>query len=163
MLGAIAGDIIGSVWEGQPRNRRDAPLFTPRSTFTDDTVRTIAVADWILGGADTNIIDDEISGRFGYDLPLSPDAIRRTHICDLTSAGTLPVALSCALHARDFEDAMRNAIWLGGVADTIACIAGAVAEPLFGLPSEVEVEARVHIDSPLRAVADQSAARYGAG
>jgi len=256
VLGAVAGDIIGSVWEGRLRNHRDAPLFTPRSTFTDDTVCTIAVANWILGGAgedlaaimrgwvrrypgagygmmfinwaisgrqgpygswgngsamraapcgwagrdeaevlnlaarsaaithdhpdgvkgaeaialavflarnaaDKNSIRDEISGRFGYDLSRGPDAIRLTHVIDLSSAGTLPVALSCALHARDFEDAMRNAIWLGGDTDTIACIAGALAEPLFGLPPEIESEARRHLDAPLRAVADRFAARYG--
>jgi ADP-ribosylglycohydrolase len=258
MLGAVAGDIIGSVWEGQLRNRSDAPLFTTRSTFTDDTVCTIAIADWILGGAGDDLatimrgwvrrypgagygrffvgwavsdthgpygswgngsamraapcgwagrddaevlnlaarsarithdhpegvkgaealalaiflarrgarnddVREEISGRFGYDLTRGPDAIRATHTCDVSAAGTLPVALSCALHAVDFEDAMRNAIWLGGDTDTIACIAGAVAEALLGLPPAIEREARKRLDGPLRTVADQFAARFGRG
>lgn len=256
MLGAIAGDMIGSVWEGQLRNRKDAPLFTTRSTFTDDTVCTIAVADWILngtgddlapimrswvrrypgagyggffvgwaisetqgpygswgngsamraapcgcaghdaaevldlaarsarithdhpegvkgaealalavflarGGAGGDVVRGEISAQFGYDLTRSPDAIRPTHTFDVSAAGTLPVALSCALHAVDFEDTMRNAIWLGGDTDTIACIAGAVAEALHGLPPDIERETMKRLDGPLRVVVDRFAARYG--
>ncbi|MBS0013678.1 MAG: ADP-ribosylglycohydrolase family protein, partial [Desulfobacterales bacterium] len=52
MLGAIAGDIIGSVYEGRGMKSRDFPLFSRDSTFTDDTVLTVAVADAILTGAD---------------------------------------------------------------------------------------------------------------
>ena len=52
MLGAIAGDIIGSVYETRPIKTTEFPLFVARSTFTDDTVLTIAVADAILTGLD---------------------------------------------------------------------------------------------------------------
>lgn len=48
MLGAIAGDIIGSVYEWNNIKRTDFELFNDRSTFTDDTVLTVAVADCIL-------------------------------------------------------------------------------------------------------------------
>jgi len=48
MLGAVVGDIIGSVYEFNNTHRYDFELFTPRSTFTDDTVLTVAVADCIL-------------------------------------------------------------------------------------------------------------------
>jgi ADP-ribosylglycohydrolase len=52
MLGSIAGDIIGSVYEGTGIKTRDFPLFTSASTFTDDTVLTVAVADVLLKGGD---------------------------------------------------------------------------------------------------------------
>lgn len=52
MLGAIAGDIIGSVHEHAGTKTKKFPLFTPRSNFTDDTVLTIAVADALLHGRD---------------------------------------------------------------------------------------------------------------
>jgi ADP-ribosylglycohydrolase len=52
MLGAIAGDIIGSVYEFGCMKSTDFPLFSPESTFTDDTVLTVAVADSILHGKD---------------------------------------------------------------------------------------------------------------
>jgi len=50
MLGAIAGDIIGSVYEARPIKTTDFPLFNPRCRFTDDTVLTVAVADALLQG-----------------------------------------------------------------------------------------------------------------
>ena len=52
MLGTIAGDIIGSVYESGWMKSTDFPLFSPESTFTDDTVLTVAVADRILHGKD---------------------------------------------------------------------------------------------------------------
>lgn len=52
MIGAIAGDIIGSVYEGFPIKTTEFELFTSNSRFTDDTVLTVAVADCILNGKD---------------------------------------------------------------------------------------------------------------
>ncbi|MFQ5444589.1 MAG: ADP-ribosylglycohydrolase family protein, partial [Nitrospinales bacterium] len=52
MLGAIAGDIIGSVYESNNIKTTDFPLFSAHSTFTDDTVLTVALADSILSKAD---------------------------------------------------------------------------------------------------------------
>lgn len=51
MIGAIAGDIIGSVYEARPIKTTDFPLFQETSTFTDDTVLTVAIAHSILAGA----------------------------------------------------------------------------------------------------------------
>src|ERR1041385_7016782 len=50
MIGAIAGDFIGSVYEAGNMKRTDFPLFQPRCRFTDDTVLTVALADSILTG-----------------------------------------------------------------------------------------------------------------
>ncbi len=57
MIGAIAGDIIGSVYEFDNYRRTDFPLFDPRCTFTDDTVLTVAVAgaERYLRSAETEI------------------------------------------------------------------------------------------------------------
>ena len=52
MLGAIAGDIIGSIYEAAPIKTKDFPLFGPGVTFTDDTVCTVAVADALMQGGD---------------------------------------------------------------------------------------------------------------
>jgi ADP-ribosylglycohydrolase len=52
MLGAIAGDVIGSVYEANPIKTTDFPLFTKYSRFTDDTVLTMATAQAVLGGLD---------------------------------------------------------------------------------------------------------------
>jgi len=50
MIGAIAGDIIGSVYENCPIKIKEFPLFQPKSRFTDDSVLTVAVADAIILG-----------------------------------------------------------------------------------------------------------------
>ncbi len=50
MIGAIAGDIIGSVYEHNGIKTKDFPLFHPECRFTDDTVLTVAIADAILSG-----------------------------------------------------------------------------------------------------------------
>ncbi len=50
MIGAIAGDIIGSVYEHRPIKTKDFPLFDDRCAFTDDSVLTIAVAEAVLSG-----------------------------------------------------------------------------------------------------------------
>jgi ADP-ribosylglycohydrolase len=52
MLGAITGDIIGSVYEHFRTKRKDFRLFLPVSFFTDDTVLSVAVAEALLNGAD---------------------------------------------------------------------------------------------------------------
>jgi ADP-ribosylglycohydrolase len=52
LCGAIAGDIIGSVYEFEAQKETDFPLFRNSSTFTDDTIMTVANADWLLGGDD---------------------------------------------------------------------------------------------------------------
>lgn len=221
MLGAIAGDIIGSVYENFRIKRKDFRLFTPISTFTDDTVLTVAVADAILTsrsygavikayarryplrgygprfllwmaspvvkpyrsfgngsamrvsavahafqsetevlthaqqtaecthnhpegikgaqatalavflarqGADKESIRKTISERFGYDLSRTIDEIRPTYKFDITCQGSVPEAICAFLDSTSFEDAIRNAVSLGGDADTQAAIAGAIAE-----------------------------------
>lgn len=52
MIGAIAGDIIGSIYEFDNIKTKDFPLFSKESSYTDDSIMTIAVADWLLHGGD---------------------------------------------------------------------------------------------------------------
>ena len=53
----------------------------------------------------------------------------------------MPEAITCALESGSFEDAIRNAISLGGDSDTLAAIAGPIAEALHGIPDEMRVVA----------------------
>ena len=52
MLGALVGDIVGSVYEWDNHRSKDFPLFSPKSSFTDDSVLTVALADVVLNGGD---------------------------------------------------------------------------------------------------------------
>lgn len=232
MLGAIAGDVIGSVFEHQPLKSKEFPLFSPQSRFTDDTVLTVATAFAILNGMDygqaykrfarmypwagygatffqwvqsensepynswgngsamrvspvgfafgsieevldqarksaevthnhpegvkgaqatalavflarqghnKKIIRLEIARRFGYDLNRSLDRIRPAYGFDVSCQGSVPEALICFFESTDYEDAVRNAVALGGDSDTLACIAGGVAQAYYReIPRSIE-------------------------
>lgn len=65
MTGAIAGDIIGSVYEFDNIKTTDFPLFTNESDYTDDTIMTVAVTDWLLNGGDLA----KVMQRYGREYP----------------------------------------------------------------------------------------------
>ncbi|MCX7031081.1 MAG: ADP-ribosylglycohydrolase family protein, partial [Spirochaetes bacterium] len=66
-----------------------------------------------------------------YDLSRSLDAIREHHGFDVTCQGTVPPAIIAFLESRSYEDAVRKAVFLGGDSDTLACIAGSIAEAFY--------------------------------
>lgn len=221
LLGAIGGDIIGSVYEFNNIKTKDFPLFTPESTFTDDTIMTIATADAILSrcsyqkkylewgwkypnprggygasfkrwlqskkpepynswgngaamrvapiglfyrdidrvwgeaadsaecthnhkegfrgaiavagavfGANTGYTKEEIRAAVefaGYDVSRTLDEIRPDHQFDESCMDAVPVAFRAFYEATDYEDAIRNAVSVGGDSDTIAAITGGIA------------------------------------
>jgi ADP-ribosylglycohydrolase len=225
LTGAAGGDIIGSVYEARSTKRKDFPLFSPASSFTDDTVLTFAVADALVHGrdmADTlrqysrkwpdrgyggnysrwfrmddaepynsfgngsamrvssagvlarnldealamaeksarvthdhpegikgaqavaagvflslrgdsrDSIKKYIEDTFNYDLDRTLDEIRPGYRFDVTCQGSVPEAIIAFLESGDYEDAVRNAVSLGGDSDTQACIAGALAAAWYG-------------------------------
>ncbi len=215
MLGAIVGDIVGSVYEFDNHKSKDFPLFRQDSKFTDDTILTIATADVLMSGSDGNYdfaakyreydkkypssygnrfqdwIDEVITGPYGsfgngsamrvspiawyfddrervlevakasaevthdhpegikgaqatalailyaregkeperiardieqmfdYDLSTPVDVLRETYQYNETCQGTVPEAIRCFMEAEDFEDAIPNAISIGGDSDTL--------------------------------------------
>lgn len=225
MLGAIAGDIIGSIYEVIPMKRKDFKLFSLGSHFSDDTVLTYAVAKSILTGTSyaSNFkkcfwryplagfgqrftcwamsnqkegyngwgngaamrvspiawayndletvlkeaerctvtthnhpegikgaqataaaiflarnnktkaeIRDYIEQNFNYDLRRTLDEIRPKYKFEVSCQKSVPEAIIAFLESTDFEDAIRNAVSLGGDSDTIAAITGSIAEALYG-------------------------------
>ncbi len=254
MIGAIAGDIIGSIYEQCPIKTKDFELFDPRCRFTDDTVLTVAVAHAILTGrtyrqailelgrrypragfggsfirwlgsdnpqpynswgngsamrvspvgfafateqevlaeacksaqishnhpegikgaqatalaiflARTGHARDEIrsmiSGRFGYDLDRTVDDIRPAYSFDISCQGTVPEAIIAFLDSDSYEDAVRNAVSLGGDSDTLACIAGGMAEAFYeGVPGFIEAQARAALPPDLLRIADQFRSKF---
>lgn len=256
MLGAIIGDIVGSVYEFNNYRAKDfTPFFHRRAFYTDDTVCTIAVADalinerhpgvalkdwgqrywenggwggrfavWLAsaslepygsygngaamrvapagllagsieeavelsdrvtgathnhpeglkGGAATAcaivlarqrqspmVIREFIAREFGYDMDRTVDGIRPAYVFNETCQRTVPEALICALEASDFEDAIRNAISIGGDSDTVGAIAGGVAEALFGIPEDVAGDAWRRLPDDMRTMLTDLYARAG--
>ena len=76
-----------------------------------------------------------------YYLPVL-DEIREKYRFDVSCMGTMPVALSAFFESIDFEDAIRNAISIGGDSDTISAITGAIAEAFYGVPDDLWQKAR---------------------
>ncbi|HEX9582985.1 MAG TPA: ADP-ribosylglycohydrolase family protein [Gammaproteobacteria bacterium] len=257
MFGAIAGDVIGSVYEGRPIKTRDFELFSRRSTFTDDTVLTIGTADALMhaksyvsvyheyyarypgagygahfadwaenrrtrpygsygnGAAmrvspvawardDLQSVLDEarasaavthdhpeglkgamataaavflarerqsksdiaryLTETFGYALDRKLADIRPDYRFDVSCQGSVPESIICFLEADDYEGALRNAVSLGGDADTMACIAGGIAEAFFrGVPGPILEEVRRRLDPGLLAVTDRFRDRFCQG
>jgi len=257
MIGAIAGDIIGSVHEFGRSRSKDFPLFGPESEFTDDTVLTVAVAKAILTGGDyrqavldfgrrypdanygirfaewlrspdpkpynswgngsamrvspvgfafqtvddvlreaartaefthdhpegikgaqaaalavflartareKDVIRKEIASRFGYDLNRTVDEIRPTYGFDESCQRTVPEAIVAFLDSASYEDAVRNAVSLGGDSDTLACITGGIAEAFYGSGAPaIRQKVREILTPELWGITETFCAKYGLG
>jgi ADP-ribosylglycohydrolase len=257
MIGAIAGDIIGSVFEASPIKTTNFLLFNPDCTFTDDTVLTVALADSVLTGAgyveklheyyrryphagyggsfirwaatrsrepycswgngsamrvspvgfaydsldevldqakrsaavthnhpegikgaqataaaiflaraghSKEQIKEYVERTFGYNLSRRLIDIRYNYYFDVSCQGSVPESIIAFLESSDYEDAVRRAISLGGDADTMACIAGGIAQAFYrGVPEPIKQEALARLDDHLRTVVQEFTARYGCG
>lgn len=138
------GDIVGSPYEFDHNNykHKDFPLLSEKSHFTDDTVMTVAVAVIFLArtGHSKPEIKQYVEQTFGYDLNRTCDEIRPTYHHVETCQETVPEAIIAFLESVSFEDALRNAVSLGGDSDTLACITGGIAEAFYGMPQELRDE-----------------------
>lgn len=257
MIGAIAGDIIGSVHEGADTKTKDFPLFDEYCRFTDDSVLTAAVAAQFLHGRDyvdlfheyfhaypqagygwsfirwansrqrepynswgngsamrvspigfacgsldevmaearksaevthnhaegirgaqaTAVaiylarigqdkfdIKTHLESEFGYQLSDKLDDIRNDYAFDVSCQGSVPQSIIAFLESHSYEDAVRNAISLGGDADTMACIAGGIAEAFYGgVPEAIRNQAFELLDERLQGIVVQFNAKFGSG
>jgi ADP-ribosylglycohydrolase len=77
-------------------------------------------------------IRDYIEQNFNYDLRRTLDEIRPNYKFEVSCQKSVPEAIIAFLESTDFEDAIRNAVFLGGDSDTIACITGSIAEAFYG-------------------------------
>ena len=105
--------------------------------------RATVHAIWLaLNGGDPATIRATIAAEYAYDLTRTVDEIRPGYAFNETCQETVPESITCALESASFEDAIRNAVSLGGDSDTVAAIAGPIAEALHGIPGEIKAQAR---------------------
>ena len=97
-------------------------------------------------------IKERIEQEYGYNLSQSLDEIRPSYRFNETCQDTVPQAIIAFLESRDFEDAIRNAISLGGDSDTLAAITGSIAEAAYGIPEWVTEKVYTYLDEPLKDV-----------
>ena len=249
MIGAIIGDVIGSVYEFNNHRSKEFPLFQASSDFTDDSVLTFATAKVLLDGmdyaatyqqfarayphrgyggrfsrwiklddpkpydsfgngsamriapigfafadAETTLeeakrsaevthnhpegikgaqavalaiwmarkgegkaaIQRAIEKQFGYDLNRDCDFIRQVNKFDETCQGSVPEAITCFLESTDFEDCIRLSISIGGDSDTIACIAGGIAQAYYrDIPNWIITETRARLPQEFLVILDR--------
>ncbi|WP_297981624.1 ADP-ribosylglycohydrolase family protein [uncultured Methanobrevibacter sp.] len=243
IIGTIAGDIIGSIYEFNSIKSKEFPLFKKYSTFTDDTVMTLAIADWLVEdknskdvliqklkeygrnypnagyggmfkewvmmenpepygswangsamrvspvawvgesleevqklarisaevthnhpegikgalatadaiylariGAKKDEIADHVEINYNYDLSRTLDDIRLNYRFDVSCAGSVPESIICFLEAKDYEDTIRNAVSLGGDADTQAAIAGSIAAAYWDVSKNIAYKSIHRLD-----------------
>jgi len=249
MIGAIAGDIIGSVYEWNRIKTKQFNLFSPNCYFTDDSVLTIALADAILNDEDYGVtmksyyrryplagygglfhqwarsreikpynswgngaamrispvgfafksleevltkakqyteithnhpegikgaqatasaiylartgktkkeIRSFIEKSFGYNLSMTLDEIIPFYGFDESCQGTVPQAITAFLESEDFEDAIRDAISLGGDSDTLACITGGIGQAFYGgVPGFITQKVMEILDKDMRKITSE--------
>ena len=91
-----------------------------------------------------------VEQTFGYDLSRTCDEIRPGYRHVETCQETVPEAIIAFLESVSFEDALRNAVSLGGDSDTLACITGGIAEAFYGMPQELRDETLKRLPEDIR-------------
>ena len=102
-------------------------------------------------GASKDEIRCYISTHY-YRLEFTLDELRPYYYGSVACSETVPQAITAFLEADSFEDALRNAISLGGDSDTLACMAGSIAEAFFKIPDEIRAEGEKRLPSDLHQV-----------
>ena len=92
-----------------------------------------------------------VEQTFGYDLSRTCDEIRPHYRHVETCQQTVPEAIIAFLESTGFEDALRNAVSLGGDSDTLACITGGIAEAFYGMPPELQQETLKRLPEEMQA------------
>ena len=105
-------------------------------------------------GSSKEEIKKYIEKEFHYDLNRTLNEIRPDYHMDETCQKTVPEAIIAFLEATDFEDAIKNAISLGGDTDTLGAITGSIAEAYYGIPEWLMTECRKRINKDMRVVLD---------
>jgi type I restriction enzyme M protein len=95
-----------------------------------------------------------------YPIDFTIDSIRDTYEFDASCQGTVPQALECFYESKDFEDAIRIAVSLGGDSDTIAAITGSIAEAYYGIPNSLRIQAAGCLDTELLRIVNHFEEKY---
>lgn len=124
--------------------------------------QSVAGAIWLARqGKSKKEIKEYAEIKYGYDLNFSlNDLSDEKHFFDLSCQVTVPIALKCFLEAKDYMDTVRKAVWVGGDVDTIASIAGSVAEAYYGIDDYSKDMVRIKLDKNLYAIVEEFDKKY---
>ncbi|WP_300919430.1 ADP-ribosylglycohydrolase family protein, partial [Faecalibaculum rodentium] len=97
-----------------------------------------------------------------YPIDFTLDEIRETYRFNETCQDTVPQAMEAFFESTDFEDAIRNAISVGGDSDTLAAITGSIAEAYYGVPEDIRNRAEEFLDDRLSGILKEFEQRFPA-
>ena len=106
-------------------------------------------------------IRESIQERFEYKLDRSVDQCREEHIYNEFCQICVPDSIICALDSESYEDAVRNAVSLGGDADTLGAITGSIAELIHGIPDDLVTQAQSYLDESFTPIIEEFYERVG--
>lgn len=115
---------------------------------------------WYAGKGESSGAIRKIVEESWYRLDFTLDEIRDDYGFDVSCQGSVPQAIEAFLEAESVEDAVRNAVSLGGDSDTIAAMAGSMAEARFGVPADLRAQALSYLDAPLVDVLERFERRF---
>lgn len=121
------------------------------------------VAIWLARhGSSILEIRDYVHQHY-YPMSFTLDSIRDTYTFDVTCQGSVPQAIKAFLESTGFEDAIRNAISIGGDSDTIAAITGGIAQAYYSVPANIRQQALTFLDKRLINILTQFENTYQLG
>ena len=112
------------------------------------------------GGADKNEIKKAMESKY-YHLDFTLDEIRPDYDFDVSCQGSVPQAIEAFLESDSFEDAVRNAVSIGGDSDTIAAVTGSIAEACYGVPDGLRNEVIKYLDGTQKGIIEDFEKKYG--
>lgn len=101
-------------------------------------------------GAGKAEIKKYIEDEFCYELDTPLDDIRDSYMFDVSCQGSVPQAIRAFLEGEDYESTVRLGISIGGDSDTIGCMAGGMADAMYGVPEAIQTEGLSRLPKPLR-------------
>lgn len=129
-------------------------LYTHNNKEAIAAAKAVAAAVWLArNGKSKDEIKRFIEDNFHCDLSVPISNIREKYVFDSRAGYSVPPAISAFLQSQDYESAVRNAVSLGGDADTMACIAGGIAEAFYGeIPQYIADFCDMRLDGSLKKI-----------
>ena len=132
-------------------------LYTHNSHEAITGAKAVAAAVWLARhGISKDEIKEYIERNFHYDLSAPIAEIRGEYVFDSRAGYSVPPSIAAFLQSEDYESAVRNAVSLGGDADTMACIAGGIAEAFYGeIPRNIRDFCGIRLDGTIKRVINE--------
>ena len=150
---------VGWLYDSLEETRRVAALTAEVTHNHPEGIKGAEATASAIFLARTGHSKDEIKAyiirNFDYDLSRTCDEIRPTYHHVESCQQTVPEAITAFLEGADFEDVIRTAVSLGGDCDTLTCIAGGMAEAMYGVPEELKEECLRRVEPDMREVLDR--------